>query len=231
MVVSLVLELEKPLLCCHLALVVNDVNVYIDAACVVLLADLHVIKVAVCLEVTCTDAGHIHEVETLVLTAEFLADLHVKIESAVDLVLKERLLDIDVLKLSCERCMTAVVAPVCIEDAKLCLERITALSLEVVHYLTKVVCVHCKTHLLAVRCELLLCESCKTFKYRDRCNLRLLHCRKLSKILLARLHCVDVIFLDLCDHFFCCVCREDDELGALDAHLCSRVDKTDTVNS
>ena len=46
MVMSLVLELEKPLLCSSLALVINDVNINIDAACIVLLTYLHVIEKA-----------------------------------------------------------------------------------------------------------------------------------------------------------------------------------------
>ena len=115
---SLVLELEKPFLRVHLALVVYDIHVNIYAACVVLLADLHVVKKALCLEVTCADSGHIHKIEALVFASEFLAYLHVKIEGSVDLFLHERFLDIDILKLGRECGVTAVVAPICIEDTE-----------------------------------------------------------------------------------------------------------------
>ena len=89
MVVGLVLELKEPLLCGHLTFVINDIHVNIDAACIVLLADLHIVEKTLSLEVTGTDAGHVHEVDVLVLTAELLTDLKVEVECSVDLLLEE----------------------------------------------------------------------------------------------------------------------------------------------
>ena len=45
----LVLELKKPFLCSHLPLVIHDVHIHEDAAGIVLLADLHIVKKAICL--------------------------------------------------------------------------------------------------------------------------------------------------------------------------------------
>ena len=89
MVMSLVLELEKPLFRSHLTLVVNDVHIHIYAACIVLLTDLHVVEKSLCLEVTRTYRSHVHKVQALVLASELLADLHVEIERTVNLFLKE----------------------------------------------------------------------------------------------------------------------------------------------
>ena len=181
----LVLELKEPLLCGHLSLVVNDVYIYIYAACIVLFADLHVIQKALCLEVTGTYRGHVHEVQALVLASELLADLHVEIQGAVNLFLEEGLLYVYILKLSSESRMTAVVAPICIQDAELSLRWIAAFSLEVLHHLTKVVCIHGKTHLPAIWSKLFLCQGCESLKHRHRRNLRLLHSRELCEVLLA----------------------------------------------
>ena len=46
MVVCLVLELEEPLLSGHLTLVVHDIHINVYAACIILFADLHIIKKA-----------------------------------------------------------------------------------------------------------------------------------------------------------------------------------------
>ena len=89
MVMSLVLELEKPLLCSHLPLVTDDIHIHIYAARIVLLADLHIIKKTFALEVTRSYAGHIHEIQTLVLASEFLADLQIQVKGSVYLVLQE----------------------------------------------------------------------------------------------------------------------------------------------
>ena len=55
-----------------------------------------------------------------------------------------------------------------------------------------------KYYINAVRSEFFLCESCKAFKYRNWSHLRLLHLCKFRKVFLTRLHCIDVIFLNLC---------------------------------
>ena len=227
----LVLELKEPLLSGHLSLVVNDVYIYIYAARIVLFADLHVVQKALCLEVTGAYRGHVHEVQALVLAAKLLSDLHVQIEGTVDLFLKERILDIDVLKLCSECGMTAVVTPVCIEDTELSLIWIAAFSLEVLHHLTKVVCIHCKAHLPAIWSKLFLCQRCESLKHRHRRNLWLLQGCKLREVLLARLHCIDVIFLDSGNYLVSRVGREDYELRALDAHLCRRIDEAHAVYS
>ena len=81
--------------------------------------------------------------------------------------------------------MTAMVAPVCIENAELRLKRIPALCLEIIHHLAEVVCIHGKTHLPAVWSKLLLCQSGKALEHRNRCHLRLLQSIELRKVLLA----------------------------------------------
>ena len=127
--------------------------------------------------------------------------------------------------------MTAVVAPICIENAKFGFIRVASFGLEVVHHLAKVVSIHCQPHLLAIRCKFLFREGGQTFEdlYRD--DFRLLHCDESGKILLTGLDCIDIIFLDLGDNFICSVRRKDDEFGTLDTHLRRRIDETDTVHS
>ena len=230
MVMCLVLELEKPLLCSHVSLIVNNVHIHIYAACIVLLAHLHIVKKALRLEITCADSSHIHEVQALMFTSEFLADLHIEVKGSVDLTLDERIFDIDFLKFRGEGGMTAMVAPVCVEDTEFGLGRVAAFSLEIIDNLAKVISVHRKTHLLAVWGKFVLGKCCKAFKDRNRSHLRLLHCREFSKILLTRLHRIYVIFLDLGKSLIRCLCRKNYEFRTLDAHLCRRVDQTHTVH-
>ena len=195
MVVRLVLELEKPFLCSHLPLIVHDVHIHEDAAGIVLLADLHIVKQAFCLEVAGSHSGHIHKIHTFVLASEFLTDLHIKIERAVDFFLEERLLDIDILEFCRECGVTAMVAPICIEDTELGLRRVTSFSLEIIHHFAEVISIHRQPHLLAIRSKLILCQSGKSLKNRHRSHFRLFHSRQLGKILLTGLNCIDIIFL------------------------------------
>ena len=185
MVVGLVLELEKPFFCRHFTFVAYDVHIHIYAACIVFFTDLHVVEKPLALEVACTDSSHIHKVQALVLTAEFLADLHVEIQRTVYLILKERLLDIDVFQFCSECSMTAVIAPICIQDTEFCLKRVTTFCLEIVHHFAKVVCIHCQTHLPAIWCEFLFREGGQAFKHRYRGYLRLLHGSQSGKVLLT----------------------------------------------
>ena len=86
---GLVLELKKPFLRRHFTLIAYDIHIHIYAAGIVLLTDFHIIEKALALEITRSDAGHIHKVQALVLASEFLADLQIQVKGSVYLVLQE----------------------------------------------------------------------------------------------------------------------------------------------
>ena len=83
-VVGLVLELEQPFLYPSVHI---DVN--IDAAGIVFLTDFHVVEQSLRFEVTRSDGGHIHKVETFLRTAEFLTHLQIHSECSVNILFDE----------------------------------------------------------------------------------------------------------------------------------------------
>ena len=137
MVVGLVLELEQPLL-----LPAVQVYVDVDAAGVVLLTLLEVIELAVGAQPAGSYGGKLHQAEALVLAAELLAHVAEHIEGILELTLHERLVHRNLLNLGSESSMTAVVAPIRIEDAKLSLRRVAAFLPEIPHDLTEIVVAH-----------------------------------------------------------------------------------------
>ena len=183
MVMSFVLELKEPFLRCKLTLIIHHVNVHIYAASIVLFTHLHIVKQALSLEITGSDRCHIHQVQALMFTTKFLANLHIEVESTVNLALYEGILDGNFLKLGGESGVAAVVAPICVENAELGLVWVTSLLLEVVHHLTKVVGIHCQSHLLAIWCKFLLPKGGQSFKNLHRNNLRLFGLDEAGKVL------------------------------------------------
>ena len=183
MVMSLVLELKEPFLRCKLTFIIHHVNVHIYAASIVLLTHLHIVKQTLSLEITGSYRCHIHQVQALMLTTQVLADLHVEVESTVNLALYEGILDGNLLKLGGESGVAAVVAPICVKDAELSLVRITSLLLEIVHHLTKVVGIHRQSHLPAIWCKFLLPKGGKSLKHLHRNDLRLFGLDEAGKVL------------------------------------------------
>ena len=183
MVMSLVLELKKPFFSCECSLVIHYINIHINAAGIIFLAHLHVVEQTLSLEITGSDRCHIHQVQALMFTTKFLANLHIEVESTVNLALYEGILDGNFLKLGGESGVAAVVAPICVENAELGLVWVTSLLLEVVHHLTKVVGIHCQSHLLAIWCKFLLPKGGQSFKNLHRNNLRLFGLDEAGKVL------------------------------------------------
>ena len=72
-----------------------------------------------------------------------------------------------------------MVAPVCVKDAQLRLERVTSLRPEIFHDLAQVIGIHGQPHLAAISGKFLLRKLTQTLKHRDRGNLRLLSADKL----------------------------------------------------
>ena len=145
MVVSLVLEHQQPPLDCAI-----NIYVYEYAAGVIFLADFHVVQLASLAEMLRADRGHVHEVQPLLLASKILAHLQVQLHRALDILLYERIFDSDFLKLGRERGVAAVVAPVSVQDAQLCLVRVAAFLREIFHDLVQVIGVHRKAHFFAI---------------------------------------------------------------------------------
>ncbi len=116
-----------------------------------------------------------------------------------------------------------MVAPVCVKDAQLRLERVTSLRPEIFHDLAQVIGIHGQPHLAAISGKFLLWKLAQPLKHRNRSNLRLFSSDELRKVLLTGLHGIDVIMPDFGNHFIGRVSRKDYEPRALDSDLGGRI--------
>ena len=148
------------------------------------------------LKVASTDCCKLHKAKALILATELLANVTHKLERRLELSLHKRLVEGNLLDLGSKCCVTTVVAPICIEDTKLCLHRVTTLGLEVVNNLAQVVGIHSQTISLAVWCQLLLLHIAEALEHWHRLNLCRLSIAQHIKVLLARLNSVDIVLLD-----------------------------------
>ena len=226
MVVGLVLEHEKPFLKTAV-----HIHVHIDAAGIVLLADFHVVQQAGLAQIASADSRHIHEVQAFMLTTEFLSHLEIKVQCPVNVLLHEGFLDAYFLQLRGEGRVAAMVAPICVQYAEFRLVRIAAFFREVFYHLAKVVRIHGKSHLAAERLQVCVRHFREAIQHRHRFHGSRLGIRKLGKVLLAGLHGIDIIMLDLGDGRVVGIAGKDDQLGALDSHIRLRVNEMHAVHS
>ena len=153
-----VLEHEKPLLEFPV-----HIHVHVDAAGIVLLTDFHVVQKAGLTQIPTSDCRHIHQVQALVLATEFLSHFQVEVQCTVYFLFHEGLPHPDFFKFGGESGVTAMVAPVCVQYAEFSLVRVAAFFREVFHHLTKVIGIHCQTHLAAERLQVLFLHIDKAF--------------------------------------------------------------------
>ncbi len=188
MVVGLVLELEQPFL--RLAV---HIHVDVDGAGVVLLALLQVVKPSVGTQPAGADGGEVHQAERFLLTAKFAAHLFPHREGLLQLIADEGILHGDIGKKRGECCVTAMVAPICVEDAELRLVGVAALGLEIVHHLHEVVSIHGETHFAAVFRSLVGSDFPQAFEHLHRIGVGALRKMQHIEVLTAGLHGVDAI--------------------------------------
>ena len=202
----------------------------VDAAGVVLLAHLHVVQLARLPQVACADRGHVHQVQPLLLAAEFRPHLQVEVQGPVDVFLDKGVLDADALQFGGEGGMAAVVAPVGVQDPQFGLVGVAPFAGEVVHHFLQVCGAHRQPHLPAPAFQFLRLHRAEAFQHGNRLDGGLVGERKDGKVLLAGLHRIDIVFADLVQRFVGGVPVEDEQLGALDADLRRRVDQVDAVH-
>ena len=224
-VMGFVLELQEPFLG-----PVIDVHIDENAACVVLLAHLQVVEQSLAAQVTGTDRRQVHQADALALAPQFAADFQVKRQRAFDLVFHERLLDRNVLQLGREGRMTAMVAPVRIENPQLGFERIATLSPEIFDHFAQVVGIHRQTVLLAVGIEFRIFHLPEPVQYRHRFHGGAFQIVQDPQILLARLHGIDIIATNTLHRLLGKFRREDQQLRTLDLHLGRRIDQPHAVH-
>ena len=170
MVMGLVLELQQPFLHCPV-----NIHIHINAACIVLLAHLHIVQKPFALEITGTYRRDIHQAERLVLPSELLADLQIEVICPLNLILDERVLDSDIIQYGGESGVAAMVAPVCIQYPELCLIRVAAFVAEIFHDLAEIVRIHCKPVFFAIRGKFIFPELPQSFKHRHGTHWSVLH--------------------------------------------------------
>ena len=148
----------------------HDIDIDENAACIVFLADLHVVELACLAKVAGSDCGHVHQVEALGLAAKILAHLQVQVHCTFDVFLDEGLFDLDVFQFRSEGSVPAVVAPVGVQDAEFSLIGIAAFLGKILYHFGEVILVHRQPHLLAICLEFLSLHGTEAFQNRDRCH-------------------------------------------------------------
>ena len=131
-----------------------DVNEY--AAGVVFLTHLHVIKFARFPEILGAYRRHIHEVQPLAFPAEIFPHLKIEAHSSVNVLLYKGVFNSNILQFSGESSVTAMIAPIGVENPELCLIGIPTLSGEIGSHFLEVVLIHGESHLLPVGCEIII---------------------------------------------------------------------------
>ncbi len=188
-VVGLVLELQQP----FLGLAVH-VHIHVDGAGIVFLALLQVVEFAVGTEPARSDGGEVHQAEGLLFTSKLAAHLFPHRQSLLQLVADKRVLHGDVGKQRGKGGVTAVVAPVCVEDTEFRFVGVAAFGLEIGHHLHEVVAVHGQTHGAAVfRCRR-GSDFPQPFKHLHRVGMRAFRKMQDLEVLASRLDGVDAIF-------------------------------------
>ena len=137
MVMGLVLELQQPFLGGTV-----HIHVHVDAACVVLLALLQVVKQALLPEPAGAYCRQLHEAQALAVPAELMAYMPELLELRLYLRTNERIVHGNLLKLGRKGGMAAVVAPIGVQYAQLRLGGIALLAPEILHDLGKVFRAH-----------------------------------------------------------------------------------------
>ena len=158
-----VLELQEPLLLLSL-----DIDIDKDGASVVLLAHLHIVQLANLTQVATANSCQLHQAQRLLLTTELLAHHAELCQCGFVLALHKRVVNLYLLNLGGEGGVTAVVAPIGVEDSQLGLRRVAMLTAEVLHNATQVICIHRQAIRLAVWLQILLLHIGKALQYRYR---------------------------------------------------------------
>ena len=91
--------------------------------------------------------------------------------------------------------MTAVVAPICVEDAKLSFRRVASFLFEVVHHLAEVIAIHRKTPFAAEEGIIGRLHADESAHIGKRLDFHLVGKGELGKVLLARLHDIYIVVL------------------------------------
>ena len=224
-VMGLVLELEEP----FLGLSVH-VHVHENTASIVFLALLHVVQLALLTKPAGADGSELHQAAGFVPAAEVRAHLFKEVKGGFQFGLHEGLVHRDLFQDGSEGRMTAVVAPVGVQDTELRLGRIPAFGLEILHHVREIVGVHGEAVSLAEGGVILRSKSGEAGKILQRLHGRLLAERQHGEILLAAFYRVDEIVADLGEGFLGDRVFEHDEPGALDFDLGFRIDQMDTVH-
>ena len=219
MVMGLVLELEEPLL----RLPVH-IDIHENAAGVVLFAHLQVVQLALLAQPAGADGRELHQAAGLVPAAE------VRPHRGFQFGLDEGLVHRDLLQHGGEGGVTAVVAPVGVQDTEFRLGGVPAFGLEVLHDLAEVVRVHRQAVALAESEVLVRSQVDEARQVLQGLHIGLLAEREDGQVLLAAFHRVDEIVLDLRDRLVRDRVLEDHQTGALDLDLRFRVDQMDTVH-
>ena len=225
MVMGFVLELEEP----FLGLTVH-IDIHEDAAGVVLLAHVQVVQLALLAQPAGADGRELHQAAGLVPAAEVRPHLLEQREGGFQFGLDEGLVHRDLLQHGGEGGVTAVVAPVGVQDTEFRLGGIPALGLEVLHDLAEVVRVHRQAVALAESEVLVRSQVDEARQVLQGLHIGLLAKRENGQVLLAAFHRVDEIVLDLRERLVRDRVLEDHEAGALDLDLRFRVDQMDAVH-
>ena len=225
MVMCLVLELEQPLL--HFSVYIH---VHEDAAGVVFLALLQVFQLALEAEPAGAQGGQFHQAEGFPLPAQVLPHLSGELQGTFQLGLHKAFFHRNFLNLRGKGGVAAMVAPVGIQDAEFRFRRIPALFPEVLHHLAEVVDIHSQAVLFAEGGEILLLHGGKAGKVFQGLHIGLFPKGQHAQVLGTAFHRIDEITGNAGKGLRRKVVVKDEKAGALDLHLCARINEMDAVH-
>ena len=214
---SLVLEHEDVIF----GLTVNF-DADLDGAGVDLFRFVEIVELAVLLELLCCKCSNVHEAYGLLgdpVAVNVFTNCKIIVICIPDLLGQLIIaVELNICKLGKERCVAAVVGPVCIENPDLGNCRLSSLLLEEILNELDILEAHCKTHGSSEVCERLIVHCIESFNHGNRCrNIVFVHesvrliCRSFTC-----LYGIDEESFDLSLILFSHITIEGDDPGALD---------------
>ena len=214
MVMGFVLELQQPFL--HLPI---HIHVHKDAAGIVFFALLQVVQLTLLAQPAGSNGGQFHQAHGLPGAAQFFPHLIEEVQGSLQLGLHEALVHGDFFQLGGKGGMTAVVAPVGVQDAQLGFRGVAAFAAEVEHYLAQVVGVHGQAVRLAEGAEIGLLHLRKACQVLQGLHGGLLCQGKDAQVFAAAFYRIDVIMGDALQHLRRHFRAKDQQAGAFDLDI------------
>ena len=172
MIMSFVLEHQKPSffpIAGISILIMSVMNININRAGVIFLADFKVIKLSVLFKIFYADNSHIHKADRLIRTSgiHFSSHLRIILQRLLEQIRIRAVLNLNIFQLGQERRVAAMVRPVSIQNTNFSFCRVAFFTGKVTLQKFNIRKIHRKAHLLAVIFQSLVIPANKTINNRN----------------------------------------------------------------